>query len=761
MAQAKKVRRRDASDTMPPWLTTAAREALFWLTAAFAVVLAVALASFNPDDPSFTSTGTGAVHNLIGPAGAWTSDVLLLALGLSAYLLPILVAYCGWMIFRRLIRHGALTRLVRIAALIVALAALSTLLTLLASPGPDWLPAGIGGVIGYLIGTPVTEVVGETGAGLLLLAVLLAGVTLATGLSWLALMDRLGAFLVRGYEWIALRGRRRREQREARVDRAERVETVQREIVRRKGRPQPRIEPAITTLEPGPRAQRERQKSLFISPTVAGGLPPLELLDPPPEHGRGYTDETLQAMSRQVELKLHDFGVEVEVVAVHAGPVITRFELQPAPGVKVSQISSLAKDLARALSTVSVRVVEVIPGKSVIGLEVPNEVRELVTLGEVLRSEIYERAHSKLTLALGRDIGGQPVVTDLGRMPHLLIAGTTGSGKSVALNAMLLSLLYKATPQEVRLLLVDPKMLELSVYEGIPHLLTPVVTDMSEATNALRWCCVEMDRRYRQLATVGVRNLAGFNRRLHELAEKGESVPDPLSDPDENGVLPVLKPLPYLVVVIDELADLMLVVGKKAEELITRIAQKARAAGIHLVVATQRPSVDVITGLIKANIPARIAFQVSARVDSRTIIDQGGAEALLGSGDMLFLPPATSLVQRVHGAFVDDAEVHRVVDWLRQSGEPAYLEEVLATGEESSVSQAGAFGASDEDDPLYDEAVRIVTETRRASISSVQRRLRIGYNRAARLVEQMERVGIVGPLQSNGSREILAGPPPD
>ncbi|HEX5314291.1 MAG TPA: FtsK/SpoIIIE domain-containing protein, partial [Gammaproteobacteria bacterium] len=386
---------------------------------------------------------------------------------------------------------------------------------------------------------------------------------------------------------------------------------------------------------------------------------------------------------------------------------------------------------------------------------------ELVTLGEVLRSEAYERAHSKLTVALGRDIGGQPVVTDLGRMPHLLIAGTTGSGKSVALNAMILSLLYKATPDEVRLLLVDPKMLELSVYEDIPHLLAPVVTDMSEATNALRWCCVEMDRRYRRLAALGVRNLAGFNRKLQELAEKGETVPDPTIEADEDGVRPALEPLPYLVVVIDELADLMLVVGKKAEELITRIAQKARAAGIHLVVATQRPSVDVITGLIKANIPARVAFQVSARVDSRTIIDQGGAEALLGSGDMLFLPPATSLVQRVHGAFVDDAEVHRVVEWLRKSGKPAYVEEVLAANEEGSAAASGIAAAGSEDDPLYDEAVRIVTETRRASVSSVQRRLRIGYNRAARLVEEMERVGIVGPLQSNGNREVLAGPPPE
>ncbi|MGA7966363.1 MAG: DNA translocase FtsK 4TM domain-containing protein [Gammaproteobacteria bacterium] len=753
----------DSTGLILSHLSPAAREAAFWLSGALAVVLAVALASFNAADSSYTvSTSATRVHNLIGPAGAWTSDVLLFILGASAYVLPLLIAYCGWLLFRGLSQRSGWARATRLAALAVGLLALSTLLALVASPGPEWLPSGAGGVVGKAIGAPMIGVLGDTGTALVLLAVLIAAITVATGLSWLALMDRVGAFGVRLNEWTYARFQRWRERRQARTSREERSLKVEREHVRRKSRPQPRIEPTVRVVPPSPRAERERQKPLFVPKPVAGGLPSLELLDPPPEHAEGYSKEALTAMSRLVEIKLRDFGVDVEVVTVHAGPVITRFELQPAAGVKVSQISQLSKDLARALSAVSVRVVEIIPGKTVVGLEVPNEARELVTFGEILRSEAYERSASKLTLALGRDISGQAVITDLGRMPHLLIAGTTGSGKSVAINAMILSLLYKSSPEDVRLILIDPKMLELSVYDGIPHLLTPVVTDMSDAGVALKWCVTEMDRRYRRLASAGVRNLASFNRKLRDMAKKGESLPDPLAEPDENGERTPLEPMPNIVVVIDELADLMLVTGKKVEELIARLAQKARAAGIHLLVATQRPSVDVITGLIKANIPARIAFQVSARVDSRTIIDQMGAESLLGDGDMLYLPPGTSLVQRVHGAFVSDAEVHRVTAWLKESGEPAYLDAVLESVEEGSAAAGGAgASASDEDDPLYDEAVRIVTETRRASISAVQRRLRIGYNRAARLVEQMERVGIVSPLQPNGSREVLAAPPPE
>ena len=495
---------------------------------------------------------------------------------------------------------------------------------------------------------------------------------------------------------------------------------------------------------------------------VPFALPPLDLLDPPPPRPAGTATAVLESLSRRVESLLKSFGIAVRVVAVEPGPVITRFEIEPAPGVKVSQISNLVKDLARGLSVVSVRVVEVIPGKSVVGLEIPNRQREIVYLREVLESAIYDQSASPLTLALGKDISGQPSMANLAKMPHLLVAGTTGSGKSVAINAMLLSLLYKAPPSEVRLILVDPKMLELSVYEDIPHLLTPVVTDMKEAANALRWCVAEMERRYRLMAALKVRNIAGFNRKVQDALAAGEGLADPFWTADSSeipGEIAVLQPLPFIVVVIDELADMMMIVGKKVEELIARLAQKARAAGIHLILATQRPSVDVITGLIKANIPTRIAFQVSSRVDSRTILDQMGAEQLLGHGDMLYLPPGTGLPQRVHGAFVDDHEVNRVVDYLRQTGTPDYIDEVLAEPREENESAASDSDGRSESDPLYDEAVRIVTESRRASVSGVQRRLRIGYNRAARLVEEMEAAGVVGSVQPNGSREVLAPPP--
>jgi S-DNA-T family DNA segregation ATPase FtsK/SpoIIIE len=525
----------------------------------------------------------------------------------------------------------------------------------------------------------------------------------------------------------------------------------------------PRIEPSFQPVESSARVERERQVQLF-EPPASSELPPLALLDNPPPRVGGYSEDALEAMSRLVELKLADFGVEAEVVAVHPGPVVTRFELKPAAGVKVSQISNLAKDLARSLSTVSVRVVEVIPGKPYVGLEIPNEVRELVALGEIVKSRVYDDLGSPLTLALGKDIGGQAVVADLARMPHLLIAGTTGSGKSVAINAMVLSLLYKASPEHVRLIMIDPKMLELSVYEGIPHLLAPVVTDMKEAANALRWCVAEMERRYSLLAALGVRHISGYNRRVNDALDRGEPIPDPTFQPEPGSdeVGPTLHPLPYVVVIIDELADMMMLVGKKVEELIARLAQKARASGIHMIIATQRPSVDVITGLIKANIPCRIAFQVSAKVDSRTILDQIGAEHLLGHGDMLFLPPGTSTPTRIHGAFVSDNEVHAVVKNLRTSGAPAFIEEILSGPSEPipGIESTSLRELDGEQDPLYDEAVRIVTETRRASISSVQRRLKIGYNRAARMVETMEEAGIVGSLQANGAREVLAPPPP-
>ncbi len=501
------------------------------------------------------------------------------------------------------------------------------------------------------------------------------------------------------------------------------------------------------------------------APPPLDPLPPFKLLHAACTSGNGFSEEILLLMSRTVEEKLRDFRIEAKVVAVHPGPVVTLFEIQLAPGIKASRVTTLSKDLARALSTISVRVVEIIPGKTVIGLEIPNEQREIVYLSEVLQSEPYNKARSPLTMALGQNITGRPSVADLAKMPHALIAGTTGSGKSVAINAMILSILYKATPEDVRMIMVDPKMLELSVYEGIPHLLTPVVTDMKEAANALRWCVAEMERRYQLMARMGVRNITGYNKKIYEAQQQGRPLVDPFFRPDmlssEEQIAPPLEKMPYIVVVIDELADMMMVVGKKVEELIARLAQKARAAGIHLLLATQRPSVDVITGLIKANIPTRIAFQVSSRIDSRTILDQMGAEQLLGHGDMLFLPPGTAIPQRLHGAFVADEEVHQVVAYLKQTGEPNYIDAVLRSSDEegSSSGRTADDGDLEDNDPLFDEAVQIVVESRRASISGVQRRLKIGYNRAARMIEEMERIGVVGPAESNGSRQVLAPPP--
>jgi S-DNA-T family DNA segregation ATPase FtsK/SpoIIIE len=669
----------------------------------------------------------------------------------------------GW----RLSRRSASGK--RFDYLHLGLRGVGLLLFLAAGCGLAWLYLhssllhSAGGVLGVVFGGPVVELLSTDGGTILMLALLLTGLTLYTELSWLEVMDVTGAYTLRAWEWLgeragilseAARGRRARRQREV---------AVRTEQERTRTRPKPKIEPRISKLEIGERAALERQQTLF-EPDRGSVLPPLELLDQPWPTPDAYTPEVLEAMSRQVELKLRDFGVQVEVVAVHPGPVITRFEVQPAPGVKVSRITSLAKDLARALSTVSVRVVEIIPGKTVIGLEIPNEHRELVALSDIVNAKDFQSSHSPLTLGLGKDIGGAPVVVDLGRMPHLLVAGTTGAGKSVALNAMILSLLYKAGVDTVRLILIDPKMLELSVYEGIPSLLTPVVTDMKEAANALRWCVAEMERRYRVMATLGVRNIAGCNRKIRDAAEHGKPLTDPLfaggDDPENAGEAPSLLPLPYIVVVVDELADMMMTVGKKVDELIARLAQKARAAGIHLILATQRPSVDVITGLIKANIPGRIAFQVSSRVDSRTILDQMGAETLLGLGDMLYLPPGTALPTRVHGAFVSDQDVHKVVEFLKQAGTPQYNEQVLEGAGEDDGEQLSFGMVDDEQDELYDQAVAIVTESRRASISGVQRRLKIGYNRAARMIEQMERAGVVGELQSNGSREVLAPPPP-
>jgi S-DNA-T family DNA segregation ATPase FtsK/SpoIIIE len=742
------------------------REGALFVLGAIALFLVIAFTSYDPADPGWSHIGTDAeAGNLGGLAGAWLADVFLYLFGYLAYLAPVIVAYSGWLIFRGRDEVGGLdlrTLGVRWAGFALTLGAGCGLATLhFIGIG---LPLDAGGILGNVVGQWLVQVFSDVGATVFLLALFLAGITLFTGLSWLRVMDAVGGLTLASGAWLRARLLALRENRAGRKARDEReavVKTKQQRIVKR---PKPRIEPVVSKPVVSDRAERERQIKLFE--TGGGDLPPLALLDDPVAQSGGYSEDSLEAMSRQVELKLRDFGVEVEVVAVHPGPVITRFELQPAPGVKVSKITNLAKDLARALSVVSVRIVEVIPGKSTVGLEIPNEQRELVVLSELLRSSAYEKAGSPLTLALGKDISGEPIVADLARMPHLLVAGTTGSGKSVAVNAMLLSLLYKTSPEQTRLILIDPKMLELSVYEGVPHLLAPVVTDMKDAANALRWSVAEMERRYKLMSALGVRNIGGYNRRVKEAAQRGEPIADPLYDPaqslDPEAAPPVLSELPYIVIVVDEFADMMMVVGKKVEELIARLAQKARAAGIHLILATQRPSVDVITGLIKANIPARIAFQVSSRVDSRTILDQMGAEQLLGHGDMLYLPPGTAHPNRIHGAFVADHEVHQVVDFLRGQAEPNYVDEVLEEPASGSDAVPGLepVDSGAESDPLYDQAVAIVTESRKASISYVQRRLKIGYNRAARMVEEMEAAGVVSPVQSNGNREVLAPAPP-
>ncbi len=744
----------------------ALREGALVVFGAMALILFVALFTYDPSDPGFSqATGNGEVKNGVGRVGAMLADVLFNFFGRPAYLFTLMVFYVGWMLYREQKTQIALTRMdfvLRGAGFVATLVTSCALSTLHFSPVGFNETAG--GIIGQVVGGQLESMMKLLGASTLLFFLWVASVSLFLGISWFNVMDRIGRWCLTGFErfrqWLG----ELRDRAEGRRQLAARQDVIEVEKKRKASRPKPRIEPVLPALETSARAERERQVPLF-EPAQAGELPPLALLDDPPQQQQGYSEDSLEAISRLVELKLKDFGIDVEVKSVSPGPVITRFELDPAPGVKVSQIANLAKDLARSLSVVSVRIVEVIPGKSFVGLEIPNENRQLVTLGEILKSRAYDDLASPLTLALGKDIGGNSVVADLAKMPHLLIAGTTGSGKSVAINAMVLSILYKTLPEQVRLIMIDPKMLELSVYEGIPHLLTPVVTDMKEAANALRWCVAEMDRRYRLMAALGVRNIGGYNRKVKEAIDRDEPImdptftPPPLIDEDKPVEHPTLAPLPYVVVIIDELADMMMIVGKKVEELIARLAQKARASGIHMLLATQRPSVDVITGLIKANVPSRIAFQVSAKVDSRTILDQQGAENLLGHGDMLYLPPGTSMPERVHGAFVADHEVHAVVRHLKKIGMPRYIDEILEGPESPTPGLTGIdplpADADAEQDPLYDQAVQVVMETRKASISGVQRRLKIGYNRAARMVESMEAAGLVGPLQPNGTREIL------
>lgn len=819
-----------------------------WTLICAALYLVVALASYSPQDPGWSFVGPSeSVANAGGRIGAVFADFALFLFGVLAYLLPLMVAWSAYLVFRQRAPEPE-TKLywlvLRWVGFLLLLTAGAGLASIYGSDLMVELPNGVGGGLGLLVRDYATLAFGSAGSPLALTAVFLVGFVLTTGISPLQVVDGLGALTLALFRlpvqalralWSLRLSLPRSPEGQAPVEEGDAATGASaayfespaedspqwqappapsRAVQKARPRwmpepkldqdawtdlssfyadapPQPQPTPAAAAetapfapLEPAAdapapakrkhskRAADDRQLPLPRLAGSAGDRPPLELLEPPRKSQRAVSLEQLETMSRELEARLAEFGVVAEVVAVHPGPVVALFELELAPGVKVSKITGLAKDIARALSKVSVRVVEVIPGKSVIGLEVPNDQREMVFLSETLGSQPYRDAKSPLTIGMGTDIAGAPVVADLARMPHALIAGTTGSGKSVAINAMILSLVYKSSAEDVRLIMVDPKMLELSVYEGIPHLLTPVVTDMKEAANALRWCVGEMERRYKLMAALGVRNIAGYNRKVQDAIDAGTPIPDPLYkladdmapsfDEDGQPEIPTLTKLPYIVVIIDELADMMMVVGKKVEELIARLAQKARASGIHLLLATQRPSVDVLTGLIKANIPTRMAFKVSARVDSRTVLDQMGAEHLLGHGDMLYLPPGGSIPQRVHGAFVDDHEVHHVVDFLKQQGEPEYINTILQEpGEHLPGIDPEPKGGGDveDQDPLFDEAVQYVVESRRASISGVQRKLKIGYNRAARMVEEMERIGIVGPAETNGNREVLAPTP--
>ncbi|PKO72750.1 MAG: cell division protein FtsK [Betaproteobacteria bacterium HGW-Betaproteobacteria-14] len=737
------------------------QEARWLVLGVVAFYIGLILYGFSKADPGWSHAAqVERIANPGGRIGAWLADLLLYLFGLSAWwwvLFFLFLVIWGYRRLEGIFHTDRRPFFIALSGFIVLIAASSGLEALRFHSAKTPLPLEPGGMLGLEVGRLFSQFLGFTGGTIILIALFAAGLTIFTGISWLKLIERLGALLEGiwfGSIHLYQRWQDRRIGREVAREREAEVEVERKRFEAFHAEPI-RIEPAEVVVPKSTRREKERQAPLFMD-IPGGALPPLHLLEEPAHDVEPPSAETLEFTSRLIERKLADFGVQVKVLAAYPGPVITRYEIEPAVGVKGAQIVNLVKDIARALSVVSVRVVETIPGKSCMGLELPNPKRQTVRLSEILGSKAYHDMHSPLTLTLGKDIGGLPVVVDLAKMPHLLVAGTTGSGKSVGINAMILSLVYKSEPADVRLILVDPKMLELSIYEGIPHLLAPVVTDMKQAANALQWCVAEMDRRYRLMSALGVRNLAGFNGKIKDAAKAGAPITNPFTLTPESPE--PLNALPYVVVIIDELADLMMVAGKKVEELIARLAQKARAAGIHLILATQRPSVDVITGLIKANIPTRISFQVSSKIDSRTILDQMGAEALLGQGDMLYLPPGTGFPVRVHGAFVADSEVHAVVDYLKKAGAPEYVEGILDApgGEDGDGAMGGEDGqGGGEADPLYDQAVEVVLKTRRPSISLVQRHLRIGYNRAARLIEQMERSGLVSPMGSNGNREVI------
>ena len=773
-----------------------------------AAFLFVALMTYHRVDSSWSHmTADPVVLNAAGRLGAWLSDGFLYLFGYCAYIFPLMLCVSIWKSYRlrcdRSIRaeHRSYLRLLRLSGFASLLVTLCSLVTLHLQKPFSPLPYDTGGMIGASVGHRLLHELNPVGANLFLFSLLLLGTTFFSGLSWFRVFERIGGLTMqciqglfggvqRLFEQGAAILKKSRDRSLAIEPKIAEVPVVSRRIAIEKVKPEqladvieelkrsspnssPSVNPSVNpssnssskpSITPPAKPELNTTMSENLHRARDVKLPGLNLLDAPHEEQKNTFDrQKLEEKSLEVELRLADFGVQAKVVAVHPGPVVTRYELSLAAGTKASKITSLAKDLARSLSVISVRVVEVIPGKSVIGLELPNAFRETVMLQEVLASKSYQHARSPLSLALGKDISGNPVVVDLAKMPHLLVAGTTGSGKSVCLNAMLLSLLYKSTPDQLRLILIDPKMLELSVYDGVPHLLAPVVTDMKDASTALRWCVVEMERRYRLMASLGVRNIAGYNQKVKEAEKSGKPLYDPLVQDAEQK--PILTTLPQIVVLADEFADMMVVVGKKVETLIARLAQKARAAGIHLILATQRPSVDVITGLIKANIPTRIAFQVSSKIDSRTILDQQGAEQLLGNGDMLYLPPGSGVPVRIHGAYVHDDEVHRVVDALKQAGGPSYVEDILnegGVGQDASGYMQAAFGVSEDDgekDPLYDQAVDAVARSRRVSISSIQRRFKIGYNRAARIVEAMEVAGVVSQMETNGNRDVLIPAP--